>query len=66
MDRVMKLEIKEIPNAYILISASIKDKQKPIEQLNTSPVFSFLFDGGDIAAEWEPCYGPIQVWTKAH
>jgi hypothetical protein len=27
-------------------------------------MFSFCFINGDYAAEWEPEYGPIQVWHR--
>ena len=27
-------------------------------------VASFLYDAGDVAVEWEPKHGPIQVWHK--
>lgn len=28
------------------------------------PLVSYLFMGEEVAAEWEPAYGPIQMWFK--
>lgn len=62
--RVMKTEYKE--NCYVLISCQWKSKEKPFDELNLSPTVSFLYDSGNVSAEWNPsAYGPIQIWHKA-
>ena len=63
--RVAKLPFPEVENAYVLISG----QEKPVEEsylneLWVKPIMSFIYDAGNVAAEWEPEYGPIQLWTK--
>lgn len=50
----------EIENAYVLFSA----KQHPSEPGWCVSTLSFLYDAGEVAAEWQPDHGPIQVWYK--
>ena len=51
------------PNCYILISATQK-KEDNISWYRVEPFMTFFYDAGDVAAEWEPEFGPIQVWEK--
>lgn len=46
--------------ARIIYSASKKDGP----EFNVKNNFSFAWVAGNYAAEWEPEYGPIQVWHK--
>ena len=50
-------------HCYILFSA-VQKKDDDISWYRVKPTMSFLYDAGDVAAEWEPEYGPIQVWEK--
>jgi len=61
--RVGKAEYK--PNCYILVSASKRDMKETLGEFRVRAHISFLYDSGTIAAEWEPEYGPIQVWEMA-
>ncbi len=64
--RVGKAAFDGIPNAYILVSASQRDMKETFGDYKCQATMSFLYDAGDVAAEWEPEYGPIQVWRKAN
>jgi hypothetical protein len=50
-------------SCYVLFSSSFgemdKYGDKPLKTIT-----SFLYDAGKVAAEWEPCYGPIQLHFK--
>lgn len=59
--KVIKAEYK--PNCWILISAKKAEEQYD-SMVNVDYIFSFLYDSGEVAAEWEPRYGPIQIWKK--
>ena len=52
------------PNCYILVSATRKSGELYRDVYYAEPTMSFFYDAGDVAAEWEPRYGPIQVWSK--
>jgi hypothetical protein len=62
--RVLKTKVEEIPGAWIFLSAYVKNRKESITQLNTAATVSFVFYNGDIAAEWEPNYGPIQLFER--
>lgn len=66
MKRVGISKFNDIENAYILVSAHKKDSKKAECENNLECWMSFLYDAGEIAAEWEPRYGPIQIWYKAN
>ena len=34
------------------------------DELKTEPHITFLFDAGDVCAEWDGAYGPIQLWFR--
>ena len=57
--RVIKTQWKE--NCYIISSFPIR---KDDEEFMVESFVSFLYDKGNIAVEWEPQYGPVQVWIK--
>lgn len=61
MNRVQIIPFPEIENAYLIISGVWRDKDREF----VKPLMTFLYDGGRFAAEWEPKYGPIQIWEKA-
>jgi len=61
--KVIKAEYK--PGCWILISP-MKAKKQYDYGLKVDYVFSFLYDAGEVAAEWEPRYGPIQTWNKCN
>lgn len=58
--RVGITEFQGIEGAYLVISGRWKNDEHDY----CTPMVSFLFDGGDFAAEWEPQHGPIQIWEK--
>lgn len=63
MNRVLKVNVPEYgEGAFVLYSASKKDD--PYGEFRVKNHFSFAYVVGDNAAEWEPQYGPIQVWHK--
>ncbi len=62
--RVGKAAFADIPNAYILVSASQRDMKETFGDYKVKATMSFLYDAGEVAAEWEPEYGPIQIWRK--
>ena len=63
MNRVLKVTVPEYgEGACVLYSASKRDD--PYGDYRVENHFSFACVNGDYAAEWEPEYGPIQVWHK--
>lgn len=60
-DRVLKLPYKDIEGAYIIVSFSFKEYDNSEPFLDY--VISFFFDAGHQGAEWEPKFGPIQLFT---
>jgi len=60
--RVLKTEYK--PNCYILCSFAHRDPHETLGEYLVKANMSFLYDTGDVAAEWEPEHGPIQIWNK--
>lgn len=61
-ERVCKSRVNGIENAWILVSGSRRKTDDPY--FCAKATISFLYDSGSWAAEWEPEYGPIQVWHK--
>ncbi|MCP4142870.1 MAG: hypothetical protein GY755_21720 [Chloroflexi bacterium] len=61
--RILKTQYKK--NCFILCSFAKKDMSKTFGDFRVKPNISFLYDSGNIAAEWEPEHGPIQIWRKA-
>jgi len=62
--RVLKTQWRE--NCYILMSPKIRDSDRPMDIDNMDYAMSFLYHNSETgyAAEWEPRYGPIQVWHQ--
>jgi hypothetical protein len=58
MNQVIQATIPNIENAHILVSAVWDDNGKIHVNM------SFLYDSGNVAAEWEPRWGPIQLWYR--
>jgi hypothetical protein len=58
--RVGVTDFQGIPNAHLIISGRWRDEERDF----CKAMVSFLYDGGDFAAEWEPEHGPIQTWEK--
>lgn len=56
-----KVPWPNIPNAYVLISVGEKEIGETGHMI-AEPLITYFYDGGKIGAEWEPKYGPIQVW----
>lgn len=65
--RVTVFPFPVIPNAYIILSFSRKSDERFAGEVWIKTNLSFLFHNPDthIAAEWEPEYGPIQVWRES-
>jgi len=60
--RVLKAEYK--PGCFILLSFPKRDLEETGGETRVKTTMSFLHDAGEYATEWEPEYGPIQVWHK--
>jgi hypothetical protein len=61
-DRVGVAKFKD--NCFILVSGARRPPEETFGAFYVKANMSFLYDAGDYAAEWEPEYGPIQVWHK--
>ena len=59
--KVIKAEYK--PGCWILVSGW-KAEHQYCSTPNVDYTFTFLYDSGNVAAEWEPKHGPIQIWHK--
>lgn len=60
---IIKTEYRE--RCFIYQSFGLE--QSSFGDMQIKPHVSFLADSGDgSAAEWEPQYGPIQVWTECN
>jgi hypothetical protein len=63
MDRVLVIPVSQFgEGAHVIYSAAKKEQTSGEVRVKNN--FSFCFINGDYAAEWEPEYGPIQVWHK--
>lgn len=52
-------------NCYIFVSGQWRTDDRPRDELNLKPIVSFVYDAGDIAAEWAPgTYGPLTLFYK--
>jgi hypothetical protein len=61
--RVMVSKYKE--HCFVLVSAKLRDTSETCGLICVKSVVSLLYDAGNVAAEWELEYGPIQIWRKA-
>ena len=65
MDRVLVVNVPKYgEGAYIIYSAAKRDMKETYGEVQVKSIFSFCFINDDYAAEWEPEYGPIQIWHK--
>jgi hypothetical protein len=65
MDRVLVIPVPQFgEGARVIYSAAKKDPKETFGEVRVKNNFSFCFINGEYAAEWEPEYGPIQVWHK--
>jgi hypothetical protein len=65
MNKVLKVSVPEYGvGAFILYSASKRNMEETLGDFRVTNHFSFAYVSGDYAAEWEPQYGPIQVFHK--
>lgn len=62
-ERILRTEYK--PNCYVLVSFEKDKRALEMGDVRANPIMSFLYDAGEIAAEWCPPHGPIQIWRKA-
>ncbi len=60
---IFKFTYPEIENCWLILSFSVGESK--YHDLRTDPFITFFYDAGRRGAEWEPKYGPIQVWSKA-
>lgn len=51
-------------NCFILVSATKRNEDETYGEYRVKANISFLYDSGNVAVEWEPEHGPIQVWNK--
>lgn len=61
---ICKSKVEGIDNAYILVSGQKREIEGAENLYLAKATVSFVYDSGEYAAEWEPEYGPIQVWHK--
>ena len=67
MNRVLVIPVSQFgEGAHVIYSASKRDVKETFGDIRVKNHFSFCFINGDYAAEWEPEYGPIQVWNKCN
>jgi len=60
--RVVKLPWPEAEGCFLVLSCHKTDKNCN----HVRPAVSFLCIVGDVAAEWEPTNGPIQIWYRGN
>lgn len=56
--RIARLPFPGIDNAFVYLSGKLNHEGAN----GCEAVASFVYIDGDIACEWEPRYGPIQLW----
>lgn len=61
--RIAKLPFEKLDDAFFFISGSSRDDD--YGKMYAEPVVSFVLYNGDVAAEWNPPYGPISLWYRA-
>lgn len=65
INRVLVIKVPQFGDgANVIYSAARRDPKETGGDFRVKNNFSFCFINGDYAAEWEPEYGPIQVWHK--
>ena len=61
-DNVLRLQLDD--HRVVFISSSLKPDRQTREQYDYNARVSFCYVVGDLAAEWETEYGPIQVFRR--
>lgn len=60
----MKPHVEKIPfgdeGCFLVLSFHLRKDHEP----DVKYMMSYLFVGEEVAAEWEPQHGPIQIWYK--
>ena len=65
INRVLVVPVPQFgEGAHVIYSAARRDPKDTFGDFRVKNNFSFCYIQGDWAAEWEPEYGPIQVWHK--
>jgi hypothetical protein len=65
MNRVLVVPVPQYgEGANVIYSAARRRPEDNFGEFRVKNNFSFCFINGNYAAEWEPEYGPIQVWHK--
>ena len=65
MDRVLVVPVLQFgEGAHVIYSAQKRDMKDTCGEFQVKNMFSFCWINGEYAAEWEPEYGPIQVWHR--
>ena len=59
---VERIAYPDYEGAYILLSFGVKPSD--FAETWLEPTISFLYDAGEQCCEWEPSYGPLQLWKK--
>lgn len=62
MKRVMVLPFEEIEGAFVCVS--FKNGKNSFGEQQAEPHMTLVYVNGKVAAEWEPQYGPIQLWYE--
>ena len=57
---VEKIPFGKEEGCFLVLSFSPVQEHEP----DVKYLLSYLFMGEEVAAEWEPRYGPIQIWFK--
>lgn len=58
-ENVLRLAVPDLPNAYIFVSGRMDEDREYVK-----PNLSFAYILPDVAAEWMPPHGPIQIVRK--
>lgn len=63
---ILQLPVPGDERAFVLISGHASVSKSETSAPNGAyPVMSFVVIHGDTAVEWEPRFGPIQVWHRS-
>lgn len=64
MERVAVIPWPGIDGAYLCLSARKKPEDGGWSSEHCEPNITFTFDNGDVMAEWDGEFGPLQLWFK--
>jgi len=63
MKNILKATYKD--NCLIFVSGNWKTDDRERDDGNLQPIVSFVYDAGDVAAEWGPgTYGPLTLYRR--